>query len=116
MVIHTREIGDVIIYDLKGRLCRTASEERTLHEFVESDLSKGKRDFLLNFQHVEFIDSFGIGEILASYVSVKGIGGNLKLACFPKKLLDPYPRIDPHFSPYETEEAALRSFEKPKRR
>lgn len=113
MVIDTREIGDVIIYDLKGRLCRTASEERTLHEFVESDLSKGKRNFLLNFQQVEFIDSFGIGEILASYVSVTAIGGNLKLACFPKKLLI-FP-IDPHFRLFEDEEAALRSFEKPKR-
>jgi anti-anti-sigma regulatory factor len=66
MIINTREIGDVIIYDLKGRICRTASEEKTLHQFVKLDLDKGKRNFLFNFQNVEFIDSFGVGEILAS--------------------------------------------------
>lgn len=116
MVIDAREIGDVVIYDLKGRICRTAGEERTLHEFVESDLGKGKRDFLLNFQHVEFINSFGVGEILASYVSINNMGGNLRLARLPKKLLNPFFPIDPHFWPYEDEEAALKSFEKPKRR
>jgi anti-anti-sigma factor len=36
---------------------------------------------------VEFIDSFGVGEILASYISTQNLGGKLKLCRISKKLL-----------------------------
>ncbi|MGA2362194.1 MAG: STAS domain-containing protein [Candidatus Aminicenantales bacterium] len=114
MVINTREVGDVIIYDLKGRVCRTASEGQTLHQFVKLDLGKGKRNFLFNFQNVEFIDSFRAGEILASYISISNIGGNLKLACIPEKLLSLFITGGHDFMLYENEEAALKSLEKAK--
>jgi anti-anti-sigma factor len=49
-------------------------------------LDSGKRNILLNFQNVDFIDSFGVGEILASYISTHNLGGKLKLAKISKKL------------------------------
>jgi anti-anti-sigma factor len=35
---------------------------------------------------VDFIDSFGVGEILASYISTHNLGGKLKIARISKKL------------------------------
>jgi anti-anti-sigma factor len=35
---------------------------------------------------VEFIDSFGVGEVLASYISTHNLGGKLKIASISKKL------------------------------
>jgi anti-anti-sigma factor len=49
-------------------------------------LDTGRRNILLNFQNVEFIDSFGVGEILASYISIHNLGGKLKIAKISKKL------------------------------
>jgi anti-anti-sigma factor len=35
---------------------------------------------------VKFIDSFGVGEILASYISTHNLGGKLKLVKLSQKL------------------------------
>jgi anti-anti-sigma factor len=42
-------------------------------------LREGKRNFLLNYAEVPFMDSTGVGELLASYVSIQNAGGKLKL-------------------------------------
>jgi anti-anti-sigma factor len=84
MDIQTREVGGVVIFDIDGEITRPA--EAMLHQFVKSQLEKGKRNIVLNFDKVGFIDSFGVGEILASYVSIHNLGGHLKLCRISKKL------------------------------
>jgi len=86
MEIQAREKGDIIIFDMKGELRRTDVIDVTLHQLVKEQLDEGKRKILLNFRDVEFIDSFGVGEILASYISTHNLGGKLKIAKISKKL------------------------------
>lgn len=86
MVINTREKNDVIIFDIEGEIRRSDITDVTLHQLVKDQLDSGKRNILLNFQSVEFIDSFGVGEILASYISTHNLGGKLKIAKISKKL------------------------------
>ncbi len=86
MEINTREKDDVIIFDIEGEIRRSDISDVTLHQLVKDQLDVGKRNILLNFQEVEFIDSFGVGEILASYISTHNLGGKLKIAKISKKL------------------------------
>lgn len=86
MEINTREKDDVIIFDIEGEIRRSDISDVTLHQLVKDQLDVGKRHILLNFQGVEFIDSFGVGEILASYISTHNLGGKLKIAKISKKL------------------------------
>jgi len=86
MEINTREKTDVIIFDIEGEIRRSDITDITLHQLVKDQLDVGKRNILLNFQNVDFIDSFGVGEILASYISTHNLGGKLKLAKISKKL------------------------------
>ena len=86
MEINTREKTDVIIFDIEGEIRRSDITDITLHQLVKDQLDAGKRNILLNFQSVDFIDSFGVGEILASYISTHNLGGRLKLAKISKKL------------------------------
>ena len=86
MIINTREKDDVIIFDIEGEIRRSDITDVTLHQLVKDRLDYGKRNILLNFQNVEFIDSFGVGEILASYISTHNLGGKLKIAKISKKL------------------------------
>ena len=53
---------------------------------VKDQLDSGIRNILLNFDNVDFIDSFGVGEVLASYISTHNLGGKLKIAKISKKL------------------------------
>ena len=66
MQIKSREKNEVIIFDIEGEIRRSDITDITLHQMVKDQLDVGKRNILFNFQNVEFKDSFGVGEILAS--------------------------------------------------
>jgi anti-anti-sigma factor len=87
MVITTREQDNVVIFDIDGEIRRTDTVQETLHSLVEAQLDRGRRNVLLNLGGVEFIDSFGVGQILASYISTQNLGGKLKLCRISHKLL-----------------------------
>ncbi|MCJ7581379.1 MAG: STAS domain-containing protein [Candidatus Aminicenantes bacterium] len=86
MEIKTREQEDIIIFDVSGEIKRSDIVDITLHQQVKDFLDTGKRNILFNFNKVDFIDSFGVGEILASYISTHNLGGKLKIAKISKKL------------------------------
>jgi len=87
MVIKTREIDNVVVFDVEGEIRRTDTVQETLHNLVEAQLDKGRRNVLIDLGGVEFIDSFGVGQILASYISTQNLGGKLKLCKISHKLL-----------------------------
>lgn len=87
MVIKTRELDNVVIFDIEGEIRRTDTAQETLHSLVEAQLDRGRRNVLLDLGGVEFIDSFGVGQILASYISTQNLGGKLKLCRISHKLL-----------------------------
>jgi anti-anti-sigma factor len=84
----------------------------TLHQLVKDQLDVGKRNILLNFKDVEFIDSFGVGEILASYISTHNLGGKLKIAKISKKLYLVFQvtMLTKVLEIFDEEELALNSF------
>jgi anti-anti-sigma factor len=86
MEITLRENNNVTIIDITGEIRRSDVMDVTLHQSVKDQLDDGKRNILLNLSNVEFIDSFGVGEILASYISTQNLGGKLKLSNISKKL------------------------------
>jgi anti-anti-sigma factor len=86
MKISPRYHNDVVIFDIEGEIKRSDITDITLPQLVKEQLDSGRRKILLNFERVEFIDSFGVGEILASYISTHNLGGKLKLVRISKKL------------------------------
>ncbi|MCX6562482.1 MAG: STAS domain-containing protein [Candidatus Aminicenantes bacterium] len=86
MMINKREKNSIVIFDIEGEIRRSDISDVTLHQLVKEQLEVGRKQILLNFDKVDFIDSFGVGEILASYISTHNLGGKLKLARISKKL------------------------------
>jgi len=114
MEINSREKGDVIIFDIEGEIRRSDISDVTLHQLVKDQLDSGRRNILLNFQNVEFIDSFGVGEILASYISIHNLGGKLKIAKISKKLYLVFQvtMLTKVLEIFDEEEVALESYTK----
>jgi hypothetical protein len=83
MNITIRKIGDVVVFDVAGEFRRTEAKEPWLPGLVSAQIKKGNKKFLVCLEKVEFIDRYGIGDILASYLLVLKRGGGLKLAPFP---------------------------------
>jgi anti-sigma B factor antagonist len=112
MIINKREKNSVVIFDIEGEIKRSDITDVTLHQLVKDQLESGKKHILLNFDKVEFIDSFGVGEILASYISTHNLGGKLKLARISKKLFLVFQvtMLTKVLDIVEDEDAALQSF------
>jgi anti-anti-sigma factor len=112
MMINRRDKNNVVIFDIEGEIKRSDITDVTLHQLVKEQLEVGKKHILLNFEKVEFIDSFGVGEILASYISTHNLGGKLKLARISKKLflIFQVTMLTKVLDIHEEEDSALQSF------
>jgi anti-sigma B factor antagonist len=113
MEFRTRQLDDVTIVDLRGRI--TLGEGSvTVRETVHDLLSKGMKRILLNLGDVNYIDSSGIGELVSAFTAAKKQGGELKLLNLTKKVHDllQITKLSTVFDVADDETAAVRSFGK----
>ena len=78
LYINERRIEDVTVLDLKGRI-RSTGRARGLHNSIRRLVEKGKTQILLNLSQVTHIDSSGLDELVASCVTARNQGGEIKL-------------------------------------
>lgn len=76
LAIMSRIVSGVVIVDISGRLCFL---ETSLREHVNELLEEGHREFVLNLENVPYIDSFGLGQMISIWTSIRGKGGQLIL-------------------------------------
>ena len=79
MEFEIREINNIVIYDIKGDIRVGEEMPVMLHDHVKNQLDAGKRYFLFNLENVNYMDSFGVGQLVGSLISIRNIGGKLKL-------------------------------------
>jgi len=79
MDFKTRKINDIVIYDIEWEFKIVDEMPIALHDDVRSQLKSGKRHFLFNLKNVNYLDSTGLGEIVASFISISNLGGKPKL-------------------------------------
>lgn len=85
--ISTREVEGVTIVDISGRIT-LGEETRELRKSIRDLVSEGKKKIVLNLADVSYIDSSGVGELVAGYTAVRNAGGELKLLNLTKKVHD----------------------------
>jgi anti-sigma B factor antagonist len=76
VAITSRLVSGVVIVDVTGRLCFL---EVALRDQVNELLDEGHRDFVLNLAGVPYIDSFGLGQLVSIWTSIRSEGGELVL-------------------------------------
>jgi len=111
MQINTRRVGDVTVLDLKGKLVRGVGDE-PLREAMGRLLAERASKILINLSDVSFLDSSGIGELVASKRLADQLGTSLKLMQLAQRVHSTLKLslILPLFQTYESEEAALAAF------
>jgi len=89
------------------------SSRTTLRALIDNSLTQGCTDFILDLQQVSFIDSSGLGALIACFSTVRKQGGSMTLACVPKPVhnLMEMTRLTHFFEICATVEAALQSHE-----
>jgi anti-sigma B factor antagonist len=109
--IGERQAGDVTVLDMSGKI--TIGEGSVaLRTAVRRLLEEGKKRILLNLAGVSYIDSSGIGELIANYTTVGRAGGQLKLLNLTEKVQDllVITKLLTVFDVYDNEADALSSF------
>ena len=111
LYIDQRRNAEVTILDLKGRL-RVGGNAVALHRSIRSLILEKKTLIILNLTGVTFIDSCGLGELVASQVSVENKGGEIKLIGLTDQLQELLraTRLLAVFDTYANEAEAIQSF------
>ncbi len=111
MEIHEREREGVAILDLKGRLTvgPAATEVR---EAISKLAGAGQNKIVLNLQHVDYIDSTGLGTLVVCYTALQKAGGALKLLNVNKRNLEllVLTKLSTVFELFTDEQDAVNSF------
>lgn len=109
--IKQRQAGDVAILDLSGEV-RMGDSAAALRGAIRGLVAGGSKKILLNLASVKYIDSSGIGELIANYTTVGRDGGQLKLLNLTEKVQDllVITKLLTVFDVYENEPDALSSY------
>ena len=106
-----RQVGPVAVLDLNGKI--TIGEgDVILRAKVLEILDAGSKNVLLNLEKVSYMDSAGIGELVACYKRTKDKGGTVKLLRPSGKVSDllALTKLEEVFETYTDEKEALASF------
>jgi anti-sigma B factor antagonist len=111
MTLQIRNVRNVVILDLDGRLIM-GEAEMSLRSAVHSLLEGGKKNLAINLADIKYIDSSGIGSLAAAWTTSRKMGANCKLYAIPKKvmLMFKISHLDTVFHILEDETTALNSF------
>ena len=109
--VRERHVGDVTILDLSGRV--TFGEGNlVLREAIRRLMQEGHKKILLNFGQVDYVDSSGLGEVIANYTTISKEGGHLKLLNLTDRLqgLLVITKLLTVFESFDSEDKAVKSF------
>jgi anti-sigma B factor antagonist len=111
MQIDERQVGEIMILDLKGKVTLGEGDE-VLKDKINSLILQNKKRILLNLADVPYIDSAGLGEIVRTYTTVSRQGGQLKLVNLTKRITDllMITKLLTVFETFDVEQDALKSF------
>ncbi len=108
-----REVDGVSVVALEGRIV-LGEESNSLREKVKSLLAGGHKKIVLNMDNVTYIDSAGLGTLVASHHSAKSQGASLRLSNLGSKFQEvlQVTKLLTVFDVYDSEAAAVRSYPK----
>jgi anti-sigma B factor antagonist len=108
-----REVDGVSVVALDGRIV-LGEESNALREKVKTLLAEGKKKIVLNMDNITFIDSAGLGTLVAAHHSAKGQGASLRLCHLGSKFQEvlQITKLLTVFDVYDTEAQAVSSFSK----
>jgi anti-sigma B factor antagonist len=112
MQMTSREVDGVFVVTLEGRIV-LGEESHSLREKLKSVLAEGKKKIVLNMADIKYIDSSGLGALLAAHYSAKTQGASMRLCNLGGKFYEvlQITKLLTVFDVYDSEPAAVNSFQ-----
>lgn len=111
MKIKEKMEGNIAILSLSGNMMGGPDTEK-LHEKVKSLIDEGITKVVIDLKGVKWMNSSGLGALMACFGSLSNAGGKMKLANVAEKVKSIFmiTQIVKFFETYETVERAVASF------
>jgi anti-sigma B factor antagonist len=109
--ITQREVNGIYLLALRGRLV-LGEESSGLLTVIDKLLASGATRMVINLEHVNYVDSAGLGALIEMQRKTKAKGGGLKLCNLGPNLRQALEmaRLLPIFETCPSENAAVASF------
>jgi anti-sigma B factor antagonist len=109
--ITDRDVNGVSVLDLDGRIV-LGDESNAFRERFKTLMAAGKKKIVLNLAGVTYIDSAGLGTLVATFNNARSQGATLKLANLGAKSKEvlQLARLMTFFDIFESDSAAVASF------
>jgi anti-sigma B factor antagonist len=106
------EVDGVSVVTLDGRIV-LGEETNSFREKLKSMLAEGKKKIVLNMVNIKYIDSSGLGALVAAHFSAKTQSASVRLCNLGKKFQEvmQITKLLTVFDVYDTEAAAVSSFQ-----
>lgn len=106
-----REVDGVAVVELEGRIV-LGEESNALRERVKGLLAANQKKIVLNMDNVTYIDSAGLGTLVATHHSAKSQSAALRLSNLGSKFQEvlQVTKLLTVFEVYDSEAAAIQSF------
>jgi len=111
VVMKDSEIEGVSVLELQGRIV-LGEESNALREKLKGLVAAGKKKIVLNMANIKYIDSAGLGALVAAHVSAKTQGASVRLSNLGEKFHEilQVTRLLTIFDVYDSQAAAISSF------
>jgi anti-sigma B factor antagonist len=111
MTIQERVVGSIVVLDLSGKLV-LGDGDTLLKDKIHSLVFQGRKQIVLNMGGVSYMDSSGLGALVASSLTAKNNSGQIKLVALTKRIQDllAIAKLLTIFDSYDTEAEAISSF------
>lgn len=112
MTVSERKVGNVTVIDVSGKMVSSDASGR-LKDKVTSLIFQGEKQIVINLADVGYMDSSGLGEMIACHGSAIRAGATVKLANAGNKIKDllVMTRLVTVFDSHDTEGEAIQSFD-----
>jgi anti-sigma B factor antagonist len=112
LAINELKAQDVTVLKLEGNLIM-GDPSNAVRDKLRDLTEKGGKKVLIDFGGVKYVDSSGVGELVAGAVSMSRAGAQLKICSLPEKVLQvmSLSSVLSIFEVYDNEADALREFE-----
>lgn len=106
----TRTVNDILVVNCDGRIV-FGEESAELRDTVKKLLTQ-KNQIVLNLGGVSYIDSGGLGTLVALYTTAHNAGGSIKLSNLTQRVGDllQVTKLLTIFEVFDSEDEAIRSF------
>jgi anti-sigma B factor antagonist len=110
--LSTRTVDGILVVDCNGRIV-FGEESAYLRDTVKKYLAEHK-NLVINLGGVNYIDSGGLGTLVALYTTAHTNGGKIKLANLTQRVGDllQVTKLLTVFETYDSEEKAVQAFRK----